>query len=396
MILNSRVLSIEQFRGFTVLMMFVVNFLQGKKVIPIIFQHNENWVSLADWIMPAFLFLVGMAYRLTWLKRIEVSEKSLVIWRFVRRSLALIAVSLILYGAGTSFESWQDWKPGTFFAALLKARLWEVLAIIGGSQLLILPVIGRSTLARAGIACLFMLTHMILSEFFNVHFVMARPNPMDAYWGAENVRAWDGGFFGVLSWASIALAGSIAMDGMLRLTEIRMIKVILILGVVAMALGWGLSCLSTYYDVGDDRDLPVTKVAASPVIPSFSKQNLSFGESPFTPTPRSEERQINYWMMSKRLVSLPYVLFATGCTSILFGLFIVVCDRFGLQFSIFRILGANALAAYLIHQVLLDAMKPLVPKDAPIWFVLFGTVIFLSALILIMRSLERQKLYLRL
>ncbi|MDB4438537.1 heparan-alpha-glucosaminide N-acetyltransferase domain-containing protein [bacterium] len=396
MIPNSRILSIDQFRGFTVLMMFVVNFLQGKKAIPSVFQHNENWVSIADWIMPAFLFLVGMAFRLTWQKRIEASTKRKVIGRFVRRSLALMAVSLILYGFGSRFGSWQEWNPEVFFAALLKARLWEVLAIIGASQLLILPVIGLSTRVRAGVACLFMLTHLILSGLFNVHFVLAQPNPLDAFWGAADVRAWDGGFFGVLSWASIALIGSIAMDGMQRLRQARMIKASLISGAFAMLLGWGLSCVSTCYDVGEDRDSPVTKVAAKPVIPPFSKQNLSFGEPPFTPIPDSDHRQINYWMMSKRLVSLPYVLFATGCTSILLALFMIACDRFGFQFSIFRILGTNALAAYLIHQVLLESMKPLFPKDAPLWFILFGLAIFLTVLMFIMRFCERQKLYLRL
>ena len=377
-------------------MMFVVNFLQGKKAIPNVFQHNENWVSLADWIMPAFLFLVGMAFRLTWLKRVEASGKRPVIWRFIRRSLALIAVSLIAYGAGTSFGSWQEWDPRAFLAALLKARLWEVLAIIGACQLLILPVIGLSTRARSGVACLFILSHMILSEFFNMHFVMAQPNPLDAYWGAANVRAWDGGFFGILSWSAIALVGSIAMDGTQRLTQTRMIKVTLISGAVAMVLGWSLSCLSTLYNVDEDRGSLVTKVAANPVIPPIFEQAPSFGELPFTPIPSSEQRQINYWMMSKRLVTLPFVLFTIGFTSILLSLFIVTCDRLKIQFSIFRILGANALAAYLIHHVLLESMKPLFPKDTPLWSILLGFAIFLTVLMLIMRSLERQKLYLRL
>ena len=110
---------------------------------------------------------------------------------------------------------------------------------------------------------------MILSEIFNFHFVMAWPNPMDSFWGAADVRAWDGGFFGVLGWAAIALTGSIAMDGILRLARTRMIRVVLISCTVAMMLGWGLSCLSTCCDVKADFTSPVPKVAENLVVPPF-------------------------------------------------------------------------------------------------------------------------------
>ena len=52
---KGRIRSLDQFRGFTVLAMFVVNFAHGMEAVPPVFQHNENWFSLADWIMPGFL-----------------------------------------------------------------------------------------------------------------------------------------------------------------------------------------------------------------------------------------------------------------------------------------------------------------------------------------------------
>ena len=96
---------------------------------------------------------------------------------------------------------------------------------------------------------------------------------------------------------------------------------------------------------------------------------------------------MNYWMMSKRLVTLPFVLFTTGCACLLLGLFIVACDRFKLQLSIFQTLGTKALPAYLIHQVPLESIKALFPKDAPPWFILFGLAISMAVLMVIMRSL---------
>jgi predicted acyltransferase len=86
---DRRIRSLDQFRGFTVLAMFAVNFLHGMKAIPLVFQHNENWFSLADWIMPAFLFTVGMSFRLTWKKRIKKDSRNRsVALGYVRRSLA--------------------------------------------------------------------------------------------------------------------------------------------------------------------------------------------------------------------------------------------------------------------------------------------------------------------
>ena len=61
-----------------------------------------------------------------------------------------------------------------------------------------------------------------------------------------------------------------------------------------------------------------------------------------------------------------------------------------------RILGGNALAAFLLHYVVIAALTPLIPKDSPLWFVLLGMSVFLAITIGIMRALERQRLYLRL
>ena len=99
-----------------------------------------------------------------------------------------------------------------FVARLIKADLWEVLAIIGVSQILIMPVIAAGSRVRVATLAAFVALHVLLSYSFNFDFVYGRPNWMDAYWGAAKARAWDGGFFGLLSWSSIMLAGTLAYD----------------------------------------------------------------------------------------------------------------------------------------------------------------------------------------
>ena len=61
-----------------------------------------------------------------------------------------------------------------------------------------------------------------------------------------------------------------------------------------------------------------------------------------------------------------------------------------------RILGANALAAFLLHYVVAAALRPLVPDDSPLWMVILALVVYLAITIGIMRALDRQRLYLRL
>ena len=396
---DSRIKSLDQFRGFTVLAMFFVNFLHGMEAVPRVFQHNENWFSLADWIMPGFLFAVGMSFRLTWNKRSEKLGKAAAVRGYVRRSIILIGVSLIAFGFGTEFPSWNNWSGAAlreFLAALIKARMWEVLAIIGASQLLMLPIIGTGTRVRMAALAVLLLLHAGLSQWFNVHFVLAKPNVLDAIWGAASVRAWDGGFFGLLGWSAIMLAGTVAYDWLAELSTTAAARRFLTIGACGLVAGYALSCLSTLYDVGDTKSDEFPKIAASPVITSGAPGQLALTEIPFTPIPPPESRQVNYWMMSKRLVTIPFVAFASGFIFVMLALFVFGCDRKNLEFSVLRLLGGNALAAFLLHYVVIKSLEPLVARDSPLWFVLLGLTLFLAISIAIMRVLEQKKLYLRL
>ena len=66
-----RVVSLDQFRGYTVAGMFLVNFLGGYASVPAWLKHHNTYNSYPDTIMPQFFFAVGFAYRLTFLKRRE-------------------------------------------------------------------------------------------------------------------------------------------------------------------------------------------------------------------------------------------------------------------------------------------------------------------------------------
>src|SRR5689334_3206353 len=68
-----RIVSMDQFRGYTVAGMCVVNFLGGLGAIHPVLKHNNNYFSYADTIMPSFMFACGFSYRLTALRRLDQS-----------------------------------------------------------------------------------------------------------------------------------------------------------------------------------------------------------------------------------------------------------------------------------------------------------------------------------
>ena len=70
-----RIVSLDQFRGYTVVGMLFVNFLGGYIVVPAVFKHHNTYCSYADTIMPQFFFAVGFAFRLTFLRRLATSGR---------------------------------------------------------------------------------------------------------------------------------------------------------------------------------------------------------------------------------------------------------------------------------------------------------------------------------
>ena len=400
----SRLTSLDQFRGYSVAAMFVVNFLGGLTITHQVLRHNNTHFSLADSIMPSFIFACGFSYRMSFLKQPTGNGESKPYARFIKRSLGLILLSLMLYGFNTKLGNWSEMsgqRVTRFFSELFKADLWEVLAIIGALQILLLPLIAKATWVRAVAFIALGLAHVFISWSFNYNFVNGRPNWMDAYFGATSKRAWDGGFFGLVAWSQIMLAGTLAFDALKYCRQSTATGMIVAFGVVLMLSGYGLSCMTTLYDLEGLSEEQSVKISSSPVVPDFSLAegrtwgNL-FAEPPFVTPPPPAKRAPNYWMMDKRVVTQSFVLFSTGFALALYGLFIVACDVNGLRLSVFEIFGKNPLAAYIIHHFVAHSILAIVPKDSPIAWALIGLAASFGITYLFVRFLDSRKLYLRL
>src|SRR5262245_65249879 len=91
---SARIASLDQFRGYTVAGMFLVNFLGSYAATPLLLKHHNTFCSYADTIMPQFFFAVGFAFRLTFGRRAQTEGLAAAYAHMVRRLLGLALVAL--------------------------------------------------------------------------------------------------------------------------------------------------------------------------------------------------------------------------------------------------------------------------------------------------------------
>jgi hypothetical protein len=216
----------------------------------------------------------------------------------------------------------------------------------------------------------------------------------------------DGGPLGFLTWTIPATVGTLACDAVAPGSESPRLGRMLNWAVVLMALGYLFSCGTRFYDVSPEarQSARPRKLADDPVWPGAESidaklkgGNLSalLAEPPFVPPPPLEQRQGNYWMMSQRSGTISYLTFAAGFSLAVYVMFFIACDRYGLQLAFFGTFGTNALLAYIIHDMVDNAVKPFIPKDSPVWYVAAGLLLFFAITWVFVRHFEKRGVYLR-
>lgn len=362
----ARIASLDQFRGYTVFGMVLVNFIGFFSATPAIFQHHNTYCSYADTIMPQFFFAVGFAYRLVYLRRASAMDPAALRLRFVRRSLGLIALGALLYGVPGAIEG-PALSPGLgageIALRVLQTDLFQALVHIAVTSLWILPVIGSSAAVRAAFAAASAGLGVLLSQAFYYDWVMTAPGI-------------DGGPLGFLTWTVPTLAGSFAYDAVAACDRKKAARRILALGLALMAAGYALNCLY---------------LAAPPNRPAGGGLAALLAEPPFVPP----WRPVNYWNMNQQAGSISYLAFGAGFSAALYVLFVWACDLRGFRLGVFRTFGTNALAAYTLHMVLDRAMKPFLPEDSPPGTIAAAFAAFFALTYLGVRALEARGIHWR-
>jgi predicted acyltransferase len=353
---RGRIASLDQFRGYTVVGMLFVNFLGGFYVVPAVFKHHNTYCSYADTIMPQFFFAVGFAYRLTFLRRLATGGFVPAASAAIKRNLGLILLGFVLYHLDGRVQSWTELqKLGLhgFLAQAFRREIFQTLVHIAITSIWILPVIAAGASTR--------ICFMIASA--GLHLWLSSQFYFDWAWKTPVI---DGGQLGFLSWTIPTLVGSLAYDIVARdHDETSKVPSLFLWSTVLMGLGYGISCLGGH-------------LAAPPFV-----------------APR-EGHAMDLWTMSQRTGSIAYLTFSAGFSLAVYALFVLLCDRWSWQSSLFRIFGQNALAAYLIHPVVAAAVKPYLPKDVPAWYLAAGFCVYFGICTLLNRYLEKHSLFLKL
>ena len=79
----------------------------------------------------------------------------------------------------------------------------------------------------------------------------------------------------------------------------------------------------------------------------------------------------------------------------LYALFVWACEVRRWQLGMWRTLGTNALAGYLIQAVLGGLMEPFTPRHASLWLALGELVVFVAICYGCVRLLEKKNIYWR-
>ncbi len=211
-IISKRKLSIDQFRGFAIFGMIMVNYLNYFKVIPETFKHPHFGMTFANTIAPFFLIAVGMGFRISFVRMVAREGYHQALIHSVKRYLILIFIGTVLYGPN------------------LKCDIWDALVDIGLSGLLALPFILQTKTVRVIAAFSFLGIYQLL-------FIYA------GYGQWTMANSIDGGPLGPLSWVSILLFGTVLYDLLNECPSKEFIRKSLIFGVVLTFLGYLLSLL---------------------------------------------------------------------------------------------------------------------------------------------------------
>lgn len=206
---GSRLITLDQFRGYAIFSMILVNFLGIFDAMPEMLKHHGTGFSYADLVAPVFMFVVGMGFRLS-LPR-AIARQGL--WPARRRALRRYAIIIFLGLCYGGFD--------------LRVSVWDALLDIGCAGILALLFIERGPLVRAAAACAYLALYQALFSWAG-------------YGGWVMHNSIDGGPLGPLSWVFILLMGTLAYDLLATADTRAVVKGCLAWGLALCIAGWAL------------------------------------------------------------------------------------------------------------------------------------------------------------
>jgi len=140
---ENRLDSIDQYRGFAILLMVLADYLSRIERVPPWLKHAPGGygLTMVDLIAPMFILSIGLTFKPSFVRRKERDGKWQAILHFIRRFLALIGIGFL--------------TPRGFS--------WGLLQTIGGAGLIALLFIELPSLAKAIIGGIILVGYQILT-----------------------------------------------------------------------------------------------------------------------------------------------------------------------------------------------------------------------------------------
>jgi len=235
-----RLESIDQFRGFAILLMVLANYLAGVSWIPAWLKHAPDvGLTVIDLIAPFFIFSIGLTYALSMRRRAAADGWGRAVWHASARYLAVLGVGALLSAGEIALGENQS------------GIAWGVLQAIGVAGLVTLLVIRLQVLPRTVIGLALLAAYQALLDNGWLSTVLASPH---------------GGLQGALDWSAMLILATVLAD--LFHDQKRGSK--WFVGACVLALLTGL-VLSAWLPVSKNR------VSATYVLLSLGASGLMFG-----------------------------------------------------------------------------------------------------------------------
>ena len=283
---NDRIASLDQFRGYAIFGMLLVNFFGHYKTewvkelddsflktcLEFVFgqqlHHHGEYMTYADTIAPIFMFVVGIGMRISWIRRAGKVDTST-----ARKSMAMRYLTLVLI----AFAIYSGW-------------IWDALMNIGLAGLMAVLIVDKKWPVRIAYALGLVVAYQLLFSYTSYGELMLRLGK----YGRELEWPWismflplrgvlldvpiNGALFGHWSWAFMLIFGTIAYDIMATKDQKKIVIGLAGFGILLSIAGWVARDMGTkaYYAdaepfaasrmLDDDYGLLQRHIAANPQI----------------------------------------------------------------------------------------------------------------------------------
>ncbi|RIE17503.1 heparan-alpha-glucosaminide N-acetyltransferase domain-containing protein [Candidatus Cryosericum septentrionale] len=184
---RQRLESIDEFRGFSILLMVLANYLAGPHIVPAWLKHAPGiGFTVIDIIAPMFIAAIGLTFGASFRARLTRDGRRRTIEHFLSRNLALI-------GIGALFT-----VLGNLSGLAVDRSDWGLLQAIGFAGLITLVFIAVPARLRWLVGLLLLVAYQF---------------QLNSFWLANVLSSTHGGLEGALSWGAMLVMAT-ALGGL--------------------------------------------------------------------------------------------------------------------------------------------------------------------------------------